>query len=380
MYGTLSMYRALRRGKVSCVVGGGRILGVGASTSEGFLYQREDDAAIFGYGFEPGEAAHLWEIDAAETEARDKDVYAESQGLVSDRRHSVCDCLRAVGFSPTMLYFGVGFVDGHLERSVGHGKGDELLPVLRARQSPGCLQPFVKGRGGQRGEQAEDGQAWRPGANLLQRSVCDTHGVVVHAEDEGSDGEDVALGEALEDGGVLAGLVETFVDVFEVGGVDGLHADEDPFATGGGDEVDELFVAEQISADLRDPVDLGVGGDDVAQERFGALDVDGEIVVDEEDGDLAALAPGAGFEEQEFVDHTFVGAKADAVTEETGDGAKFTAIRAAAAGLDRNDAECAPAGADFLEHGIKHLWNNVELCEIDGVPRDGRIGLQGRLL
>src|ERR1700730_15779689 len=109
MYGTLSMYRALRRGKVSCVVGGGRILGVGASTSEGFLYQREDDAAIFGYGFEPGEAAHLGEIDAAETEARAKDIYAVSQGLVSGRSHSVCDSLRAVGFSRTVLPLRMGF-------------------------------------------------------------------------------------------------------------------------------------------------------------------------------------------------------------------------------------------------------------------------------
>src|SRR5260370_26073295 len=125
----------------------------------------------------------------------------------------------------------------------------------------------------------------------------------VYGEDEGSDGEDVALGEALEGGGGLTGLVEAFVDVFEVGGVDGLHADEDPLAAGGGDEVDEFFIAQEIGADLRDPVDLGVGGDDVAEEGLGALDVDGEIVVDEEDGDLAALAACACFQEQEFLEN-----------------------------------------------------------------------------
>jgi len=35
-------------------------------------------------------------------------------------------------------------------------------------------------------------------------------------------------------------------------------------------------------------VHLGAGGDNVAQQGFGAFDVDGEIIVDEEDGNLAA--------------------------------------------------------------------------------------------
>ena len=56
------------------------------------------------------------------------------------------------------------------------------------------------------------------------------------------------------------------------------------------DQIDQFFVAQQVGADLRDPVHLRFGGDDVAQQRFGALDVDGEIVVDEEDRDLAALS------------------------------------------------------------------------------------------
>src|SRR6202043_779773 len=66
--------------------------------------------------------------------------------------------------------------------------------------------------------------------------------------------------------------------------------------------------------------------------------------------------------------------------EKTGDGAKFAAVGAATAGFDRNDAEGAPAGADFLEHGIKNLWNDVELSEVDSVPGNGRIGLQRGLL
>ena len=70
--------------------------------------------------------------------------------------------------------------------------------------------------------------------------------------------------QAFEHGGVLAGLVESFIYVFEVGGIDGLHADEDPLAAGGGDEVHEFFVAQQVGADLRDPVNLRLGGDDVS--------------------------------------------------------------------------------------------------------------------
>jgi len=36
-------------------------------------------------------------------------------------------------------------------------------------------------------------------------------------------------------------------------------------------------------------VHLGAGRDNVAQQGFGAFDVDGEIIVDEEDGNLAAF-------------------------------------------------------------------------------------------
>ena len=73
-------------------------------------------------------------------------------------------------------------------------------------------------------------------------------------------------------------------------GVDGLHADEYPFASRSRDEINEFFVAQQISADLRDPIHLRTGSDDVAQQRFRALDIDGEIIVDEEDRNLTAFA------------------------------------------------------------------------------------------
>jgi len=96
-----------------------------------------------------------------------ENVYPIAQRLVFERIYSLRHGLRAVRLSPARFHFGVGFRDGHLQRRVSHLKRDELLPVLRARQSPGGLQPFVKRCCGQRGEQAKDGQPGGPSANLL---------------------------------------------------------------------------------------------------------------------------------------------------------------------------------------------------------------------
>jgi len=75
---------------------------------------------------------------------------------------------------------------------------------------------------------------------------------------------------------------------------------------------------------------LRVGGDNVAQERLRALDVDGEIVVNEKNGDLAAFASRALLQFQQLVHDTFVGAKPDGVAEKAGHGAEFASVRAAA--------------------------------------------------
>ena len=83
--------------------------------------------------------------------------------------------------------------------------------------------------------------------------------------------------------------------------------------------------------------------------RLCALHVDGEIVVDEEDGDLAAfLFARPRFQQQQFVHDAFVGAKADGVTEKSGDRAELAAVRAAAPGLHRNNAKCSPTAAHAL--------------------------------
>ena len=126
-------------------------------------------------------------------------------------------------------------------------------------------------------------------------------------------------------------------------------------------------------------MDLGFGGDDVAQQRLGALDVDGEIVVDEEDGHLTFFFAGAGLEQEQFVDHAFVGAEADGVAEESGDGAELAAVGTAASGLDRDDAKRSPAFADFAEQRVDDFGQEIELVEIDLVPGNDGIVLQGRL-
>src|SRR5207302_10807527 len=149
-----------------------------------------------------------------------------------------------------------------------------------------------------------------------------------------------------------------------------LHADEDPLSAGSGDQIDEFLIAQKIGADLGDPIDLCSGGDDIAQERFGALDIDGEIVVDEENRNLAAFFSSAGFEQQKFVDNGFVRAKADGVTEESGDRAEFATVGTTSSRLDRNDAECSPALAQLLQPFLGRFRHKIELAEIDSVPGD----------
>ena len=86
------------------------------------------------------------------------------------------------------------------------------------------------------------------------------------------------------------GLLKPLFTICKVGWVDRLHADEDPLAARRRNQIDQFLIAQQIGADLRHPMHLRFRGNDVAQQRFRALHVDGEIVVDEEHRNLAALA------------------------------------------------------------------------------------------
>ncbi len=329
--------------------------------------------------FHPGHGSHLREIDSAKTHSRDKNIDPITQWLVLERIDSVGYGFCAVRTSPPRFHLCMRFCDGHLQRGVGHLKWYELLPVLRPRQPAGGLKLLVKRCRGQRREQTEDGQARRPGANLLKCPFRDSGRVVVHAKNEGSDRINVALGEPLEHGCILTRLVEPLAYAGKVRRVDGLHPDKHPLAARGCNEVHEFLIAQQIGADLGDPVHLSAGSDNVAQQRFRAFDIDGEIIVDEKDGDLAAFFFGARFQKEEFVDDAFVGAEADGVAEETGDGAKFAAIRATAAGLHGNDAECAPTFADAAEGFGGHFGDEIELVEIDFVPGNGGVVLEAGL-
>src|SRR5580704_7672212 len=95
---------------------------------------------------------------------------------------------------------------------------------------------------------------------------------------------------------------------------------------------------------------LRIGSDDRAQQRLGALYVDGEIVVNKEDHHLAVLAPRASFQSQEFVHHAFIAAKAYGISEKAGYRAKLAAIRTASAGLHRNNPEGRPSATDAPQY------------------------------
>src|SRR5690242_2819325 len=109
-----------------------------------------------------------------------------------------------------------------------HGKGYEVLPVLGTREPTGGFQPFVERRRGQRRKQAKDREPRRPSANLLQSSLGDARSVVVHPKDKRGDRINVAPREPIENDGILTWLIEAFVYVLQVGGIDGFHADKDP--------------------------------------------------------------------------------------------------------------------------------------------------------
>src|SRR6266705_3130448 len=120
-------------------------------------------------------------------------------------------------------------------------------------------------------------------------------------------------------------------------------------------------------------MNLGAGGDNVAQQGFGAFNVEGEIIVDEEDGNLTAFALGASFEEEQFIHHAFVGAKADGVAKKSGYREELAAIRAAAPRLHRNDAQCTPALPTALKGACCQLVDSIKLVEVNFVPGNRRI-------
>src|SRR5216684_9023509 len=234
--------------------------------AESLLREVEDGLPILRNHFHPGEAAHLREINSPETEPRDKDVDAITERLVIERIHRLFDCLGTVRASPPDSYLAMSFIDAHLQWRVRHRKGNELLPVLRTRQPPRGFQPFVERSRRQWRHHTKDRQPRRPSANLLESSFCHARRVIVHAKDKRGDGKNVAPGEPIEHHSIFTWLIEAFFYVSKVGRIDGFHSDEDPLASCGRDQINELLIAQQIGADLGDPMHLRVSGDDVSQQ------------------------------------------------------------------------------------------------------------------
>src|SRR5205823_12699725 len=114
----------------------------------------------------------------------------------------------------------------------------------------------------------------------------------------------------------------------------------------------------------------GAGGNVGSPQRLGPFYIDGEIVVHEKDGDLAAVLACERFQFQHLLHHALVGSESDRASEKSGDGAEFTSVRAAAAGLDGNEMKPLPIDPEAPHEGAKESGNPVELLEVDRFPGD----------
>src|SRR5258706_2493089 len=104
------------------------------------------------------------------------------------------DGFGAVGLGPAVFHFLVSLFDAHLEWSVRHSEGNKFLPMFGPSQAARGCETLQKRSARQRREQAEDRKPGGPGADLLECALGGADGIVIHAEDEGSDGVDIALG------------------------------------------------------------------------------------------------------------------------------------------------------------------------------------------
>src|SRR5208283_5648514 len=95
------------------------------------------------------------EIDSTEAESSNQNVDATAQGLIGDGIDGLGNSLGTVGIRPGTIHFGVGFVDGHLQRSMSHVERDELLPVFGPGQAAGDVESLVEGGSGQGSEQGK---------------------------------------------------------------------------------------------------------------------------------------------------------------------------------------------------------------------------------
>src|ERR1700688_564083 len=110
---------------------------------------------------------------------------------------------------------------------------------------------------------------------------------------------------------------------------------------------------------------LRLGSDDVAQQRLRSLDIDGKVVIDEEDRDLPLLSVGARLQHEQLIHYALIGAEANRVSKKPGHGADLAAVGAASSQFDGHDAKRSPAFTDFLQKASHGLGHQVELLEIN---------------
>ena len=113
------------------------------------LFQKPPDrSAVLEDDTQPRGLPHHWEIDSAKTKTRQENIEAIPHMVIVERRDRLSQRFRAVGVSPAVVQFGMRFFNRHLQRSVGHGEGNEIQPVPRAREASRSLQSLVQRRCG----------------------------------------------------------------------------------------------------------------------------------------------------------------------------------------------------------------------------------------
>src|SRR5215469_11101429 len=255
---------------------------------------------------------------------------------------------------------------GHLQWRMRHLERPKIEPVRGPRQASVLQQAVIERCGRERRDLAEYRQSRRPLADLFDSSRRHARRVVIETEDKGSYRVHIPFRQPSQHSGVFGRSVEAFVNVLQVLRVKRFHADKYPLAARFGDQVDEFLVAEEVGADLAYPVNLCVRRDNGSQQRLCPLYVDGEIVIDEEDGNFPIVFSGPRLQSEHLVDHALVSAEAYGISKETGDRAKLTAVGTAASGFNGNQVKAlAMKVAQHHPQKARHL---VELVEIHRFP------------
>ena len=204
-----------------------------------------------------------------------------------------------------------------------------------------------------------------------QRALGDARRVVIQAENKRRDRVDVALRQSRSTAAYSAGLLKLLLTLARLAG----SSDSMPMKI----HLPPDAAIRSTSSSSRSRLalicptqdSLRAGRDDVAQQRFGALHVDGEIVVHEEDGDLALRGARAFLQQQHFVHDALIGAEADGVAEESGHRAELAAVRAAAAAISIGMMWNVSQLMAVMPHDpAEEAGDAVELIEIELFPRD----------